>query len=317
MSRFLPLSLMLLGASIPMLASVDSELLSLLPSNAKLVSCVDVLQARNSAFGQYLLSKSQTEDANFQQFVQETGFDPRMDLQQIVFESPGSDAGQKQGFAILARGTFDQDRIKATALSKGATTQSYSGVEMLVRPGGSPQTAVVFLESDVAMMADLVTAKTIIANRGSQTVFDPALQDRINAIGNNNDAWFVSLTGGSFLAHRITRETNQPAPQQAKALESVLQASGGVHFGNTIQMSLDALTRSPQDATSLADVVRFVASMIQMQRQSDTRAGIVASSLDNMTLQTSGDTMRLSISMPEKNLEQLAELGPRPNHRAH
>jgi hypothetical protein len=51
-----------------------------------------------------------------------------------------------------------------------------------------------------------------------------------------------------------------------------------------------------------------------MQRDSDARAGIVASSLDGMQLQTTGNAIHLTISMPEKSLEQLADLGPRASH---
>src|SRR6202043_2116696 len=97
---------------------------------------------------------------------------------------------------------------------------------------------------------------------------------------------------------------------QAKALQGVLQSSGGVKLGPTIETTFDAVTRSPQDASSLSDVIRFMASMVQMQRQNDPRANILASALDGMTLQNSGASVHLSISMPEKSLEELADAGP-------
>jgi hypothetical protein len=145
------------------------------------------------------------------------------------------------------------------------------------------------------------------------------LQSKIDAVGSDNDAWFVSLTGGGFLARHIRQETGQdsekhPLQSQAQALERVTQSSGGIRLGTVNELTFDATTRTPQDATSLTDVVRFLASMVQMQRDKDPRAGIVASSLDGMQLETTGNAMHVTISMPEKSLEQLAALGPRAAH---
>jgi hypothetical protein len=319
MLRFLLISSLLVGGSLTAFASVDSGLLALVPAGAQIVSGVDFTRSRSSEFGQYLLSRSQAGDTHFQEMIQETGFDPRRDLQDVVFESAGPGDGKQSAFAILARGTFDQERIKSTAKAKGAVIQVFQGVELIVNKSSSEQTAIAFPDDGVAVMADLITLRQIVANRATPTVLDPALQSKIDAVGGQNDAWFVSLTGGAFLAQHIAQETDQggerqPMRQQAHALEAVTQSSGGIHLGAVNEITFDAITRSPQDATSLSDVVRFLASMVQMQREKDPRAGIVASSLDGMQLQTTGNAMHLTISMPEKNLEQLADLGPRAAH---
>jgi hypothetical protein len=94
----------------------------------------------------------------------------------------------------------------------------------------------------------------------------------------------------------------------------VVQSSGGAKLGSTIDVTFHAITRSPQDANALADVIHFMASMVQMQRQSDRRADLVASSLDTMTVNTAGDEVNFAMSMPEKNLEQIAELAPKGGH---
>ncbi|HMJ62783.1 MAG TPA: hypothetical protein VK493_13515, partial [Bryobacteraceae bacterium] len=82
-------------------------------------------------------------------------------------------------------------------------------------------------------------------------------------------------------------------------------------FGQVIEASFQATTRSAQDANALADVVRFLASMVQMQSQEDARAAILAPALNSMALSTAGNTVHFSVSIPEKSLEQLAELRPR------
>jgi hypothetical protein len=306
-------SLMVLG-SFSLFASLDTRLLALVPAGARIVSSIDVMQARSSEFGQYLLSRSQDENRDFAEFIQETGFDPRHDLQNLIFATSGPGADRKPSrFAILARGNFDADRIRAAAKRKGATTKTYQGVELLFPQGDRQETAIAFPDPGVAVIADLTTMHGILENRGIASKLDANLQQRIDQVA-GNDAWFVSLTGAGFLKNHIGAEEKGPQAQAEQALQSVLSSSGGVRFGSTVDLTIDALARSPQDATSLEDVVRFLASMAQMQRQKDPRAAILAGALDNMKLATQGSSFHLAISIPEKSLEQLAEVGPAPSH---
>jgi hypothetical protein len=301
---FMPV--LLCAGAVLAVASVDDGLLSLVPAGAKIVGSVDVTRARNSEFGQYLLSKAQSEDSHFQEMIDQTGFDPRRDLQSIIFETDAQGgAGHPPSFAILARGNFDASRIKALAKTQGVTVETYGGVEMILHDGGKEhQTAIGFPEVGIAVMADLNTLKQIIDNRASPAALDAELKNKIGSVG-KNDAWYVSLAGGGFL----TGLAGPQPSQQAKVLQGVLQSSGGVLLGSTIETTFDAVTRSAQDATSLSDVIRFMSSMVQMQRQNNPQAGILASALDRMTLENSGAAVHFAVSMPEKSLEQLAEAG--------
>ncbi len=309
---------LVLAASLPAFATVDTGLLALVPSGTKMITGVDVSRAKSSPFGQYMLNKINTENQDFQQMVQQTGFDPRRDVQDFLFVSPGVTGEQADSrFALLVRGNFDQASIRKTLIGKGATAQTYQGVEVLIEGSDHGRTAFAFSDVDIAAMGDLATVRQIIANRANPGVLDPTLQQLVSKAGGNHDAWFASLTSGSFLADNLSREAGQRV--QPEALQSITQASGGMSFGDVVQLSCDAITRSPKDATSLGDVVRFFASMVQMQRQSDPRAGIVASSFDKMTVTTDGNNVHIGMSIPEKSLEQLAELKPqqRTTHTHH
>lgn len=314
--RYLLMPSLLVLGSMSLFASVDNGLLSMVPPDARIVTSIDVLQARSSDFGQYLLSKSQNENPDFADFIQQTGFDPRRDLQNLIFESSGPSGGAQSRFAILARGNFDPARIMETAKAKGAAVQTYQGAQLLLPHGDRDgQTiAIAFPDVGVAIMADLTTMHQILANRATPSALDPALQQKIDQVG-SNDAWFVSLAGGSFLNHHVTGQKNGPPAQAMQALQSILASSGGVRFGTTVDLTINATARSAQDARSLEDVVRFFASMLQMERQKDPRAAILADALDNMTLAVHDNNLLLAVSIPEKSMEQLADLGP-ANHRA-
>jgi hypothetical protein len=302
---FVPFAL--LAASFCASGSIDSGLLGLVPSGSKVVGGFDVTTSRNSEFGRYLLAKSQMEDPHLQQLMAETGFDPRRDLQSLLFAGGDPNLNSHQhSFAVLARGTFDEQRIIAHAQAKGAVIQSYQGVQMAVNQAKNEQTAFAFLDTGVAALADVATLQQIIQNRSTPSVLDPALQSKIDAAGSENDIWFATVTSSDFLAKHLTSENGN-----AKVLQSVVQSSGGAKLGPMIDVTFHAVTRSAQDANALADVIHFMASMVQMQRQNDPRAGLVASSLDTMTVRTQGEEVHFAMSMPEKNLEQLAELKPK------
>jgi hypothetical protein len=308
MHRLLSLSLLGCLGSLCSWAGIDSGLLALVPAGVNAVASIDVAKSRGSDFGQYLLTRHPMGDQDFERMIAQTGFDPRRDLQHLLLASvrPGND-GRRSSFAILARGIFDEDRIKAAATAKSAKIQSYQGVSMFVNGADAHPTAFAFLDTGVAVMADLPTLEQIIANRTAPVALNADLESAIEAVGPDNDAWFVSLGQGGALAQHMLQE----AGPQAQAFQSVTQSSGGLRFGEVMQATFQATTRSAQDANALADVIRFLASMVQMRQQEDPRAAILAPALNSMTLATAGNTVHFSLSVPEKSLEQLAELRPR------
>jgi hypothetical protein len=339
MLRLRLIPLLVAASTVPAFASVDTALLALLPPGTKLVSGIDFERARSSQFGQFLTAKMNVNNQGLEQFVAETGFDPRHDIQEILFASSGPAEGSSSAsrFAILARGNFDETRLAAAAKGKGLTGQPYRGASLFIdKSQHNGPSAFAFLGDGVGVMGDIETVKQIISNRSTASIPDAALQAEINKVGTDNDAWFVSFLSGGFLANRLSAEVNGEksgdspvdgngsehhskggAMPQAQALQSVVQSSGGIQFGSTVRLSFDAITRSAQDATSLADVVRFFASMIQMSRQKDPRAGIAASAFDNMNLATDGDAMHLSLSLSEKSLEDLVSSSAPSGSAAH
>ena len=310
MKFIFPVALILAAGATSAFASVDSGLIALIPANSKLVAGIDVQRCRASQFGQYLLSKSQADDPHMQEFMTDTGFDPRRDLDSVVMASSNDDGGKNSSFTILARGNFDEAKIRSLALSKGAVAEIYQGVNLLVNKDHGQTIAIGFPDAGMAVMGDIGSIHQVVHNLNTPTALDVDLTNRISAAGSANDAWFVSAAGGAALSKHFANEMGGQMNGQAQALQSIRAANGGVKFGSVVAISFDASARSEQDATSLADVFRLGASMVQMNRQQDPRAGIMANSLDNMQLQTNGDKVHVGFTMSEKNLEQMAEMGP-------
>ena len=300
-------------------AAVDAGLLALVPPDAQVASGVHVDTSKVSPFGQFVLSHMQENSTRLQMLIDQTGFDPRSDVSEVLCASNG--AKPQPSFLVLARGTFDPAKIEAAAVAKGAAIQNYMGIDMILNQDPGHPSGVAFLDNTLAVAADLTTLQYTIAHRTDASGGSPkvaaALLTSINTASAGNDAWFVSLVPGTNFFPNSAINLSQGASGQANGqaiqgatLQSIQQSTGGVHFGDQIAVNFQAVTRSDKDATSLADVVRFFASMVQMQRQNNPQAAILASSLDGMNLQTSGATMTLSFSIPEKDFETLAQNAP-------
>ena len=313
MVRFAFSFLLVVAGSLPSFAGVDQTLLSLLPSDSQSISGMDVSAARTSTLGQFLLRQANAE-TSLQELIDRTGFDPRRDLQDFVFATTAqADATQPRRFLILARGLFDPNRISASAQQHGMTLKTMQGLAVLLSPAREgTTTALTFPETGIAAFGDLASVQQVLTNRANPSVLDPVLQAQINTASANNDAWFASSLPPSGLVSGFGHELGANATQGAQVVKSILQSNGGVRFGDNVQLSFNALARSDKDATSLTDVIRFFSSTIQMQRDKDPRAAILAPAFDTMTLKADGRQVSTSFAIPEADLEKLVELQPKP-----
>lgn len=300
------LGFLLAAASVPAaFAGVDAGLVSLLPGGTRMVFNVNVQESRNSQFGRFLLNDVQWSDSKMQEVMTATGFDPRRDLVTFLVAAPESAAsGQKSGnFLVLARGSFNPAKIGAAALQHGWTKQNLSGLDFYLETAdqGQPH-GFTFLGVDVAAIGDLSSIRNVIENRSNSSQINPDLDRLMNLVSAEHDVWFAALGSPDRLAAAI----NPGEAQAAGTLRSISQSSGGIKFGNTVQFSFDALTKTEKDATSLADVVRFLASAAQLKRDGDPNAAFLAPALDNLNLTSNGTTVHVTTSLPEDSLEAFA-----------
>lgn len=315
LTRRLLLPVLLLSATLAS-AQEQRDLLSLVPSSARVVGGINVVQAKGSPFGQYLLSQMRDDDANFRRFLELTGFDPRQDLLEVLVASPGPVAGQttrnKDG-VVLARANYVPQRVLAAARQEGATVRAYRGIDLIAPPaGGNGSAGVVALVAGQYVVAGTETLVQASLDRylGGSATLEQELTQRVAEVRPGNDAWFVSLVPTSALT------VPGVAPnQQASALRAVQQAHGSVRLGTVVQMSAVAVTRSPQDATALVDVITFAASLLRGQAgNAGPQAPLVQEFLKSLDVAAAGSSVRLSASVPETVLEQL--LRPRRAGRA-
>jgi hypothetical protein len=311
--------LLLMGAALGSMAmAADPGLLSLVPPDAKAVAGIQADQARNSLFGQYVLSRMQAGGVNFDNFIATTGFDPREDLSEILLASNGAGKTSQNHWLAAGKGVFDIQKLTAAALAHGGTLGSFNGVAMVTYPArGNSQvpSGFAFLDASTGILGDTASVRAAIQQWQNGAPPNSALLDKVNQASANEDFWFVTLVPPSQFPAAVARSANSGA---ANILAAVNQLSGGVRFGDTVTVSAQAVARSDKDAQSLADVLKFFAGMVQLNSQNNPAAGRLSALLDSLNTQTSGNVATFSLAVSEQELEQFfatARPGPRRRPR--
>jgi hypothetical protein len=300
LTRFAILLALPLGAF-----AADPSLLQLVMPDAQVVAGLQVDSAKSSLFGQYVLSHLSVNDTKLEQFTSATGFDPRHDVSEIVVASKWKPNTPDNRWIVAAHGAFNISKITGTAQTNGGVIAPYNGINVVTLQAGSSgqvETAIAFLGSSLALVGDLTSVQAAIDRTKSNTPGDASIVTKAQAVSSGKDFWFVTLVPLSNFSGSIP---DPSGAMKGNLLAAINQMSGGIRFGDTVTISAEAVTRSEKDAQALVDVVKFFASLVQLNRQKDPTAGQVATLLDTLQTSTSGNITTISIAIPEAQLEQL------------
>jgi hypothetical protein len=300
-------------------AAADPGLLRLIMPDAKVIAGLQVQQTKNSAFGQYVLSHMQVEDAGFKKFIAQTGFDPRRDVTEIVMASNWEQATPESRWLVAAHGSFNLPQIVGAAKANGGIVTDFQGASILTyaEPGKPDvESGIAFFDGSNAVMGDLDSVKAAIQRKQSNAAASGDLFAKVQEVSAKNDFWFVTVVPISEFAGAMPNP-NLSGAMKGDLLAAIHQASGGIRFGDTVTISGEAVTRSPKDAQALSDVFRFLASLIQLNSENNKVAGQVSTLLDNMDLKTSANVMTMSLAIPEQQLEQLLSTMQQERRQAH
>ncbi len=289
--------------------AADPGLLRLVMPDAKVIAGLQVNQSKNSVFGQYVLSHMQMDDLSLNKFIQDTGFDPRRDVSEIVIASNWTSTDPQSRWLVLAKGVFDVHKIEHVAEGNGSTITNYQGVDIYsyaAQAKDQPDNAIAFLDAGTAAVGDLPSVKASIDRLKSNAAASGQLMSKIGLVSAKNDFWFVTLVPLSeFSEHRARSELERRDEEQHADGRQPGQRRHPLRRPGPL--SAEAITRSEKDAQALVDVVKFVVGMLQMNRQQNATAGQVATLLDALDCKTAGNVMTLSLAIPEHQLEQMIE----------
>jgi len=279
------------------LSAADPQLMNLVMPDAKVLAGVNVGQAKGTQFGQYVLNQLQSHDAQMQQLVALTGFDPRRDVSELLVASDGV-AGSRKGLA-LASGNFDIAKITAAATVAGVVTEVYHGFTILEDPKNK-EAGIVFLDQTRVAAGDIASVKGAIDRLKTPQPLPGAVIVKADQWSLSQDAWGITT---------VPPDSMVPAGQGAQnpmfnAGKSVQAAAGGVKFGALVVFSGEAQCDTAQNAKTLGDMIQLLINMAQMQANLDPTAAALIKSV-NVT--TSDNLMKIQASLPQDVVQQLLQ----------
>src|SRR5437879_3385818 len=131
------------------------ELLALLPSDASAVIFLDLEELRRAPFMAklYEWAPKPESDADYAQFLKDTGFDYERDLHRIAFATKKK--GQDSVIFAIADGKFDRAKISAYASRSGSVAKNGEyEVYSVPATGAAKKISFVFLKNDRIALTD-------------------------------------------------------------------------------------------------------------------------------------------------------------------
>lgn len=283
------------------LAAADQQLLNLVMPDVKVISDVNVAQAKATPFGQYVLNE--LTNAGVEQLTALTGFDPSKDLNELVCASNGT-AGAT---LAVATGIFDPIKIANFAAQNGTVTETYQNVTIL--EDSKKINGVAFLHAGLMAAGDIADVKAAIGRQTAPSNLPTSLTMQIAALSNTEDAWVISTVPPASLAQ--TAAPKNPGVVGGIAipvntLQQVQSGWAGVKFGSNITVTAQAQTADAQSATNLAGMMQLLQNIALMQASQNAALGAFAQSIE-VTAQ--GASVNFSASLPEDQFQKLVQSG--------
>jgi hypothetical protein len=299
-------------------ANIDPILLALAAPDSRTLAGVQVAQAQATPIGQALMGQLQF-DQSTNRALAAAGFDPRRDLREVLLTANSSAAANGLGgLTLLGRGAFHPEKIVAAAAAAGATSAAYHGVALIEAKSGQGggtalSGALAFLDASTMLAGDTVSVKAAIDRRAAHASFSGALADSARQVAASNDVWLVTQAPPASASAALS---SQLGPF-GNILQAAVQLSAGLKLAaDRVTLSADMVMRSPQDAQSMADVLKFAIQMAQSNAAQGQQGPVDPALADGAQISASGATMHLVLAVPEKQLEQLFLPSPAPKKLA-
>ena len=293
--------------------AADSQMLSLVMPDAKVISGVNVDSAKSSTFGIYLMAQIQANAAALQQLVTLTGFDPTRDLREILAATNSAGAGARTGIA-LARGTFDVARITALATLGGAKTETYSGITIIEDPKQTNGAA--FLDATLVVAGDIPSVKAAIDRQSPSPSLPASVVALVNQWSGSADAWVFTTVPPSTLKPPSGVPAVPGLGASAQGIfQKVVGAGAGVKFGATVVTTVQATVDNAQDAATLAQTLQLLVNIGQMQTGTNSNANLTAL-LQGLSISAKGSALSIAVSLPEAQLQQLIQQASKTTQNA-
>jgi hypothetical protein len=287
--------------------AADPQLMTMVMPDARIMAGMNATKARSSPFGQFVVSKMSLLGTQVQPLIAATGFDPFQDIAEVLCASAADPS--KPTAILLVRGNFNPEKITALVTGRsGVLVEPYDGSTLisLTGPNNKNPMALAFIGTSLAAAGDLASVKAAIDRNGGAVGIDPALAAQVSQLSSTEDAWVASSASlSSLIPADAGTPTTGPAAQVMPILKSIQSFSGGVNFGDNIQLSAQAVTNSPQNGAALGAVLQLGLNLVAMSSTNDVKLAPLTQFAQTVQITPNGPAVNVSASIPEAQAEAL------------
>jgi hypothetical protein len=290
------------------------EELTYIPADAAVVAYANVRDVMASEFRQRMRDILPDQGKGQREFQEHTGINIETDVDHVVaaLVSGAANKSMDGGALVLVRGRFDAARLQALAVEHKGVVGEYNGKRLVTPPsdGGDKEPVLAFLENGLVAVGDGVSVRRAIdtAAGGANVTTNDEIMDLMDDAVREGNAWAV----GRFDA--LTSHANLPQ-DLATRLPAITAFSAAGRLDGGVSGTLRAVTRDPESAENLRQVIQGFVALARMQAGSRPEFQALTQALQ---LAVDGSTVALSFSLPPELFEALAALsqgrkpGPEP-----
>ena len=227
---------------------IDPALEALIPADTVYLFGANLEQLRRTAIYQQLARIAVPE---LDRFVQDTGVDPRKDLQEVLACSNGN------GIVTMVRGTFNSHDLEPKMASRGVPTMSWKGHTLY----GTGNTVLAFLAPSIVAAGSTSIIESMIGN-SSHGVPD-ALRPLVDAVPERDQMWAVSAGGlpGPKMDSNGSSSRLGDAMGMLRGIQSVVV---GADYSKGLNLTARLDCQTENDAKHVHDALRGAIGMARL-----------------------------------------------------
>jgi hypothetical protein len=294
--------------TLTIIGSNGPDELAYIPQDSRLVAFANVRDVMDSELRRKFEELRPNRQSNTDDFEMKTGINIERDVDAVVASLGASDDQQDMSrFLVVARGRFDEVRIRGLMLEQGGQVEQYKGKELLTVTDDDHQLGLAFVESGlVAFGAAPAVRRAIDTKSGANpdVTSNKELMDIVEDIDSGN-AWAV----GRF--DDLARSGRLPGPLAGQLPPITWFAASG-HINGGIEGLVRAETSNEQAANDLREVVRGFMALARLQTRQNAQ---LAAMLNSLQLGGDGKTVSLSFSVPSDVITALAMMNRQRRER--
>jgi hypothetical protein len=283
------LALALLAGSLAAQPRIDNVLVRMVPRGATSLVGARMNEIRDTAF--YREMVDQRKLPQLDQFARETGFDPRIDVRELLF------ASTKTGGVLLARGTF---KVNEQILKTQKPVRH--GVYNLWANGNN---GFCILDATLAAAGDLssLTAALDEWTSGRHAAAEPLLA-HAKSVDSSNPLWGVSTGFAGFLADNMPRAAS--GIDFSKIFRGLQDTFFQANFSGGFKALVHGATVTDQDALNLRDTAKGLIGFGRLSVPENQPEMLKL--WDGFEVEQQGKTVEIRVDIPQNLVDRLIQM---------